>query len=139
MRVILSARAAWAVANDAAVVENVGTTYMMVRKSRVEIVICCGGGTEVLAAAPSGGAVLGHGALKRQRAVELMALEPKGEKPVLRVPEPKAPQNAPLEGAAPQQKYIQLAGPRLEGEQSGAEAATGRWSGWLQSHDGAPI
>ena len=43
-------------------------------------------------------------------------MELEGEKPVLRVPEPKAPQNAPLEGAAPQQKYLQLAGPRLEGE-----------------------
>ena len=59
MRVILSVRAAWAVANDAAVVENVLTASMMVRKSRVEIVICCGGGAEVLVAALSGGAVLG--------------------------------------------------------------------------------
>ena len=59
MRVILSARAAWAVVNDAAVVENVRTASMMVRKSRVEIVICCGGGAEVLSAAPSEGAVLG--------------------------------------------------------------------------------
>ena len=58
MRVILFARAAWAVAKDAAVVENVRTAFMMVRKSRVEIVICCGGGAEVLVAAPSVGAVM---------------------------------------------------------------------------------
>ena len=36
-------RAAWAVANDAGVVENVRTASMMVRMSRVEIVICCKG------------------------------------------------------------------------------------------------
>ena len=34
---------------------------MMVKKSQVEIVICCGGGTEVLTTAPSVGAVLGAG------------------------------------------------------------------------------
>ena len=43
---------------------------------------------------------------------------------VPRVPEPEAPQYAPLEGAAPQQEYRQLADPRLgpeaEGEKSGA-------------------
>ena len=61
VRVILSTRAAWAAANDAAVVENVRTTSMMVRKSRVEIMICCEGGAEVLVAAPSVGAVLGAG------------------------------------------------------------------------------
>ena len=61
VRVILFARAAWAVANDATVVENVQTASMMVRKSRVEIVICCGGGAEVLVTAPSVGAVLGPG------------------------------------------------------------------------------
>ena len=48
-----------AVVNDVSVVENMRTASMMVRKSRVEIVIWCGGSTEVLAAAPSGGAVLG--------------------------------------------------------------------------------
>ena len=37
------------------------TTSMMVRKSRVEIVICCGGGAEVLDAATSVGAILGAG------------------------------------------------------------------------------
>ena len=59
VRFILSTRAAWAVANVTAIVENVRTASMMVIKSRVEIVICCGGGTEVLAAALSIGAVLG--------------------------------------------------------------------------------
>ena len=41
MRVILSARAAWAVANDADVAENVRTASMMVKKSRVEMMIDC--------------------------------------------------------------------------------------------------
>ena len=59
MRVILSTRAAWVVANDAVVVENVRTASMMVRKSQVEIVIYCGGGARVLAAARSVGVVLG--------------------------------------------------------------------------------
>ena len=54
-----------------------------------------------------------------------MELEPEGEKPVLRVAEPEARQNALVEVAAPWKKYLQLAGPRLEGEQSGVEAATG--------------
>ena len=65
VRVILSVRAAWAITNDVAVGESVWTASMMVRKSRVEIVICCGGGTEVLAAAPSVGAVLGAGGLEK--------------------------------------------------------------------------
>ena len=39
MRVFLSARATWVVANDADVEENVRTASMMLRKSRVEIVI----------------------------------------------------------------------------------------------------
>ena len=42
----------------------------------------------------------------------------------LRVPKPKAPQYALLEGATPQQEYQQFAGPRLgpeaKGEKSGA-------------------
>ena len=57
--------AAWAVANDAAIVENVRTTSITVKKPRVEIVICCGGGAEVLAAAPPVGAVLGAGGLEK--------------------------------------------------------------------------
>ena len=59
VQVIMFSRAAWVVVNDAAVVENVRTASMMVRKSQVEIVICYGGGAEVLIAAPSRGAVLG--------------------------------------------------------------------------------
>ena len=39
--------------------------------------------------------------------------------PVLRVPEPEAPQYAPLEGDAPQQEYRQPAGPRLGQEARG--------------------
>ena len=61
MRVILSARATWAVSNDADVEDNMQTASMMVKKSRMEIVICCGGGAEVLDVAASGGAVLGAG------------------------------------------------------------------------------
>ena len=61
----MSARATWSIANDAAVVENMRTASMMVRKSRVEIVICCRGGAEVLAAAPSIGVVLGPWGLKK--------------------------------------------------------------------------
>ena len=61
VRVILSTRAAWAVAKDAAVEKNVRTTSIMVKKSQVEIVICYGGGVEVLAATSSVGAVLGAG------------------------------------------------------------------------------
>ena len=41
MLVILSVRAAWVVANDSDVVENVQTASMMVKKSRVEMVIDC--------------------------------------------------------------------------------------------------
>ena len=39
MRVILSTRGAWAVVNDANVVENVRTAPMMVKKSREEMVM----------------------------------------------------------------------------------------------------
>ena len=65
VRVILSARAAWVVANDDAVVENVWTASMVVRKFRVKIVICYGGSAEVLAAAPSVGEELGVGGPKK--------------------------------------------------------------------------
>ena len=41
MPVILSARAAWAVANDADVEENVRTASMMVKKSQEEMVMDC--------------------------------------------------------------------------------------------------
>ena len=57
MRLILSTRAAWVVINDADVEKNVRTASMMVRKSRVEIVIYCRGGAEVLGSATSVGAV----------------------------------------------------------------------------------
>ena len=73
----------------------------------------------MLVAAPSVGVVLGPWGPESQRAMEPTALEPEGEKPILRVPEPEAPENSLLEGAAPQHKYLQLAqlaGPWLEGE-----------------------
>ena len=41
VQVILSARAAWAVVNDAEVVENVRIVSMMVKKSLVEMVMYC--------------------------------------------------------------------------------------------------
>ena len=47
------------------------------------------------------GRYLGQGALKRQRAADLAALELQKEEQVLKVQEPEAPQYAPLEGAAP--------------------------------------
>ena len=59
MRVILSARTAGAVANDADVEENVRTASMIFRKSRVEIVIYYEGGTEVLSPTTSIRVVLG--------------------------------------------------------------------------------
>ena len=57
VRVILSTRAAWAVANDADAEENVWTASMMVRKSWVKILIYCGGDAEVLGPETSAGAV----------------------------------------------------------------------------------
>ena len=53
MRVILSARATWAVAKDAEVTEKVWTTSMMARKSRVDIEICCSGDVVLLGPATS--------------------------------------------------------------------------------------
>ena len=53
MRVILSARAAWAATKDAIVTENVHTTSIMARKSRVEMVMCYGGGADELGPAES--------------------------------------------------------------------------------------
>ena len=62
LRVILSAKAVWAAAKDAEVIEKVWTASMMARKSRVEMVICCGGDAEVLSLTTSAGAmVLGAG------------------------------------------------------------------------------
>ena len=58
MRVILSARAAWAVTKDAEVTEKVRTTSMMARKSLLDIEICCGGSVVVLGPATSVGVVV---------------------------------------------------------------------------------
>ena len=58
MLVILLARAAWAVKNDADVAKNVRTASMMTRKSRVDIEIYCGDGVVVLGPATSAGAVV---------------------------------------------------------------------------------
>ena len=57
-QVILSARAAWAVANDADVAENVRTTSMITRKSRVDIEIYCCSGVMMLGPATSTRAVV---------------------------------------------------------------------------------
>ena len=56
MQVILSARATWAVANDADVEENVRTASMMVKKSRVEMLGPATSVGVVLGAEGSGGA-----------------------------------------------------------------------------------
>ena len=48
VRVIFSAKAVWAAAKDADVVEKVWTTSIIVRKSLVDMEICCGGGVDVL-------------------------------------------------------------------------------------------
>ena len=48
MRVILSAKALWAAAKDADMDEKVRTASIIVRKSRVDMEICCGGGADVL-------------------------------------------------------------------------------------------
>ena len=58
MRVILSTSVVWAAAKDAEVTDKVRTTSKMARKSRVDIVICCGGGAEVLGPTTSAGAVV---------------------------------------------------------------------------------
>ena len=44
VRVTLSARVAWEAANEVAVVENVRTASMIVRKSLEEMVMYCRGG-----------------------------------------------------------------------------------------------
>ena len=58
VRVILSARVAWAVANDADMAENVRIASMRTRKSQVDIEIYCGGGVVVLIPATFAGAVV---------------------------------------------------------------------------------
>ena len=58
MRIILSANAIWAAEKDAEVTEKARAISMMARKFRVDIVICCGGGAEVLEPTTSAGAVV---------------------------------------------------------------------------------
>ena len=41
-------KAIWAAAKDAEVEEKVWTASIMARKSQAEMVICCGGGTNIL-------------------------------------------------------------------------------------------
>ena len=48
MCVILSVKVVWAAAKDADVAEKVRTASIIVRKSRVDMEICCGGGVDVL-------------------------------------------------------------------------------------------
>ena len=58
MHVILSDSVVWAAAKDAEVTEKARTASMMVRKSRLDIVIYYRGGAEVLRPAISIGAVV---------------------------------------------------------------------------------
>ena len=48
VRVILSAKSMWAVEKDADVAEKVWNASIIVRKYRVDMEICCGGGSDVL-------------------------------------------------------------------------------------------
>ena len=48
MLVILSAKAVWAAAKDTDVAEKVRTASIIVRKSRVDMKIFCGGGADIL-------------------------------------------------------------------------------------------
>ena len=48
MRVILSAKAVWAAAKDVDVAEKVRTASIILRKSLVDMEICCSGGINVL-------------------------------------------------------------------------------------------
>ena len=65
MRVILSAKAVWAAANDVDVAKKVRTASIIERKSRVDMEICCCGGADVLGpfdavgAGGTGGAICG--------------------------------------------------------------------------------
>ena len=66
VHVILSARAVRVAAKEVEVTEKARTASMMARKSRVEMVICCGGDAKVLGPATSVGAVvLGAGGSRR--------------------------------------------------------------------------
>ena len=48
VRAIISAKAIWAAVNDADMAEKERTASIMVRKSRVDMEICCGGASDVL-------------------------------------------------------------------------------------------
>ena len=56
MRVILSAKAVWAVVKDADVAEKVRTASIIARKSRVDMEICCGGVADILGSSDAVGA-----------------------------------------------------------------------------------
>ena len=56
IRVILSAKVVWAAVKDAGVAEKVRTASIIVRKSLVDMEICCGGGTDVLSLTDAVGA-----------------------------------------------------------------------------------
>ena len=58
VRIILSARTAWAVTKDVDVAKNVRTASMIARKSQVDIEIYYSGGAVVLSPATSAGAVV---------------------------------------------------------------------------------
>ena len=62
MRVILSTKALWAAAKDANEAENMRPTSIIVRKSRVDMEICCGGGANVLSQTDAVGAGVTRGA-----------------------------------------------------------------------------
>ena len=83
----------------------------------------------MLVAAPSVGVVLGPWGPKKSEGSGADGTEARGGEASTEVLELEAPQNALLEGVAPQQKYLQLAQlpvPWLEGEQSRVEATTDR-------------
>ena len=101
VRVILSSRAAWAVANDANVEENVRTASMMVRKSRVEIVIYYGGSVNVLGPAVSVGVVPGAEGFAGEEDARATGKGAGTEEQELRMQEPDAPRYALLEAVAP--------------------------------------
>ena len=56
VRVILSAKAVWAAANNADVAKKVQIASIIARKSRVDMEICCGGGADVLGPSDAVGA-----------------------------------------------------------------------------------
>ena len=58
MCVILADSAVWAATKDAELKEKAQIASMMARKSRVDIMICCGGGVKVLGPVTSAGAVV---------------------------------------------------------------------------------